>query len=290
MAGFLHELVGSMSQGADGNPTVAMIEAGFAHHGLRWRYVNLEVPPEDLAAAVAGAKAMGWRGFNLSIPHKVSVLAHLDRLGESAAIIGAVNCVVVEGTGPAAELVGENTDGKGFLASLQELVDPAGQHVVLLGAGGAARAVGVELALAGAERVTVVNRDAGRGGELAALLRDRCGIEAEHRPWEDPSAGPGLMVPPDAAILVNGTSIGLYAPDVMPPVDPASLRPGLVVADVVFSPVRTRLLATAEEAGCRTLDGLGMLVNQGAEAFRRWTGVDPDRAVLRAALEAAMAG
>lgn len=284
MAGFLDQLVGSMSQGADGNPTVAMIEAGFAHHGLRWRYVNLEVPPEDLAAAVAGAKAMGWRGFNLSIPHKVSVIAHLDRLGESAGIIGAVNCVVRDGDA----LVGENTDGKGFLASLQEVVDPAGQHVVLLGAGGAARAVAVELALAGAERVTVVNRDAGRGGDLAALLRDRCGVEAEHRPWADPSTG-GLMVPPDAAILVNGTSIGLYQPDVMPPVDPASLRPGLVVADVVFSPVRTKLLATAEAAGCRTLDGLGMLVNQGAEAFRRWTGVDPDRAVLRQALQTAMA-
>lgn len=286
MAGFLHELVGSMSQGADGNPTVAMIEAGFAHHGLRWRYVNLEVPPEHLAAAVAGARAMGWRGFNLSIPHKVSVIRHLDRLGESAEIIGAVNCVVAEDSAEGPVLVGENTDGKGFLASLQEVVDPAGQHLVLLGAGGAARAVGVELALAGAERVTVVNRDAGRGSELAALLRDGCGIEADFRPWEEG----GLMVPPDAAVLVNGTSIGLYQPDAMPPVDPASLRPGLVVADVVFSPVRTKLLATAEAAGCRTLDGLGMLVNQGAEAFRRWTGVDPDRAVLRAALEAVMAG
>lgn len=282
MAGFLHELVGSMSQGADGNPTVAMVEAGFAHHGLRWRYVNLEVPPEHLAAAVAGAKAMGWRGFNLSIPHKVSVIAHLDRLGESAGIVGAVNCVVRDGDA----LVGENTDGKGFLASLQEVVDPAGQYVVLLGAGGAARALAVELALAGAERVTVVNRDAARGGELAALLRDRCGVEADYRPWQEG----GLMVPPDAAVLVNGTSIGLYQPDVMPPVDPASLRPGLVVADVVFSPVRTKLLVTAEAAGCRTLDGLGMLVNQGAEAFRRWTGVDPDRAVLRQALEAALAG
>jgi shikimate dehydrogenase len=282
MGGFLHELVGSMSQGADGNPTVAMIEAGFAHHGLRWRYVNLEVPPQGLAAAVAGARAMGFRGFNLSIPHKVAVIEHLDRLGASAEIIGAVNCVVAQG----AKLVGENTDGKGFLASLQEVVDPAGQRVVLLGAGGAARAVAVELALAGAEHLTVVNRDPGRGGELAALLRDRCGVQAEYRPWQDG----GLLVPPDAAILVNGTSIGLYQPDVMPPVDPASLRPGLVVADVVFSPVRTRLLATAEAAGCRTLDGLGMLVNQGAEAFRRWTGVDPDRAVLRTALEHAMAG
>ncbi|MEI7652597.1 MAG: shikimate dehydrogenase, partial [Verrucomicrobiota bacterium] len=90
---FLHELVGSMSQGAAGNPTVAMVEAAFAHHGLHWRYVNMEVIPDDLGAAVRGAKAMGYRGFNCSLPHKVTVIPHLDGLGESAAVMGAVNCV-----------------------------------------------------------------------------------------------------------------------------------------------------------------------------------------------------
>src|SRR5207244_3148855 len=91
---FLHELAGSMSQGAAGNPTVAVIEAAFAHHGLHWRYVNMEVAPADLGEAVRGAKAMGFRGFNCSMPHKVAVIAHLDGLGESASIMGAVNCVV----------------------------------------------------------------------------------------------------------------------------------------------------------------------------------------------------
>ena len=94
---FLHELVGSMSQGADGNPTVVMIEAAFRHHGLHWRYVNLEVSPEQLGDAVRGAKAMGFRGFNCSLPHKVSVIAHLEGLGESAAVMRAVNCVVRRG-------------------------------------------------------------------------------------------------------------------------------------------------------------------------------------------------
>jgi len=94
---FLHELVGSMSQGAAGNPTVAMIEAAFAHHGLHWRYINMEVTPADLGAAVRGARAMGFRGFNCSLPHKVTVIAHLDGLGESAAVMGAVNCVVRRG-------------------------------------------------------------------------------------------------------------------------------------------------------------------------------------------------
>ena len=139
---FLHSLVGSMSQGAAGNPTVAMIEAAFRHHGLHWRYVNMEVAPADLADAVRGARAMGFRGFNLSMPHKVTVIPHLDGLGESARLIGAVNCVVArEG-----RLVGENTDGRGFLESLRATIDPRGREIVLFGAGGAARAVAVELA------------------------------------------------------------------------------------------------------------------------------------------------
>src|SRR6185436_3537098 len=134
---FLHELVGSMSQGAAGNPTVAMIEAAFAHHGLPWRYINMEVTPDDLGTAVQGARAMGFRGFNCSLPHKVTVIKHLDGLGESAAVMGAVNCVVRHGE----KLIGENTDGKGFLRSLSAVVDPRGKSVVLFGAGGTARAI-----------------------------------------------------------------------------------------------------------------------------------------------------
>src|SRR5579863_8799282 len=151
---FLPELVGSMSQGAAGNPTVAMIEAAFAHHGLHWRYINMEVTPDDLAAAVRGARAMGFRGFNCSLPHKVAVIEHLDGLGESAAVMRAVNCVVRRGE----QLIGENTDGKGFLKSLACVTDPRGKTVVMYGAGGAARAIAVELGLAGVRKITIVNR------------------------------------------------------------------------------------------------------------------------------------
>ncbi len=166
---FLSQLVGSFSQGAAGNPTVAMVEAAFKHHGLDWRYINCEVPPEELANAVKGARAMGWRGFNCSIPHKVTVIPLLDGLGESAAIMGAVNCAVNRD----GKFIGENTDGKGFLKSLTEVVDPKGKTIVLLGAGGAARAIGVELALAGASSITVVNRGKERGQSLADLLSDK---------------------------------------------------------------------------------------------------------------------
>ena len=160
---FLSRLTGSFAMPAAENPTVAMVEAAYRHHRLDIRYINCEVPPEKLADAVKGARAMGWIGFNCSIPHKVDVIGHLDGLGDSAMVIGAVNCAVRRGE----KFIGENTDGKGFLQSLREVVDPKGKHVVMFGAGGAARAIGVELALAGATRIIVVNR---AKAEAARLL------------------------------------------------------------------------------------------------------------------------
>jgi len=276
---FCPSLVGSMSQGAAGNPTVAMVEAAFRHHALPWRYVNMEVAPADLAAAVAGARAMGFRGFNLSMPHKVTVIPHLDGLGESARLIGAVNCVVArEG-----RLVGENTDGRGFLESLRATIDPRGREIVLFGAGGAARAVAVELALAGAGRITVVNRSPARGQELVGVLRGQTSTAADFVEWRGDFA-----LPPSADVVINGTSIGLYDAAARVPVALDSLRPGLIAADVVFSPPDTRFLEEARSRGCTTLDGLGMLVNQGVIGVRHWTGVDPDVPVMRAALAEAL--
>lgn len=276
---FLHELVGSMSQGAAGNPTVAMVEAAFTHHRLHWRYVNMEVTPEDLGTAVRGARAMGFRGFNCSLPHKVTVIPHLDGLGESAAVMGAVNCVVRRGE----KFIGENTDGKGFLKSLETAIDPRGKSVVLFGAGGAARAIAVELGLAGTKKITIVNRSEPRGAELVGLLRDKLKLDADLVVWHGDYA-----VPAGTDIVINGTSIGLYAPEARLALDLASLRPAMVVADVVFSPVRTRFLDDAAARGCRALDGLGMLVNQGIVGVQYWTGITPDAEVMRQALASAM--
>ena len=273
---FLHELVGSMSQGAAGNPTVAMIEAAFAHHRLHWRYVNMEVAPEDLGAAVRGAKAMRFRGFNCSLPHKVVVIPHLDGLGESASVMGAVNCVVRRGD----KFIGENTDGKGFLKSLASVTDPRGKSVVLFGAGGAARAIAVELGLAGVRKITVVNRSPARGDELVELMRGKLKLDAELVVWSGDYA-----VPAGTGVVINGTSIGLYDGDARLAVDVSSLAPGMVVADVIFSPPRTRLLRDAEARGCTVLDGLGMLVNQGVVGVQYWTGIEPDAGVMRRTLE-----
>ncbi len=276
---FCPALVGSMSQGAAGNPTVAMVEAAFRHHGLHWRYVNMEVAPGDLPAAVAGARAMGFQGFNLSMPHKVTVIPLLDRLGDSARVIGAVNCVVRRGD----TLVGENTDGQGFLESLTAVLPPAKREIVLFGAGGAARAVAVELALAGARKITVVNRSRARGEELVSVLREQTSAAAEFVELIG-----DYSVPSSTDVVINGTSIGLYDGTARVPVALDSLRPSMVAADVVFSPPETRFLREAKGCGCTCIDGLGMLVNQGVIGVRHWTGVSPDIPQMRKALAEAL--
>jgi shikimate dehydrogenase len=274
---FLSLLTGSFATPAAENPTVAMIEAAYRHHGVDARYLNCEVAPEALGDAVRGARAMGWAGFNCSIPHKIAVVEHLDRLGASAAVIGAVNCVVRRD----GAFVGENTDGQGFLASLRTIVDPAGRSVVIFGAGGAARAIAVETALAGAARITVVNRDRRRGAELAALLRDRTPADAQQVVWDG-----GYGVPEATDIVVNATSVGLF-PDVDArlDIDADSLRPHMTVADVIPNPPSTPFLRDAALRGCTVLDGMGMLINQGVISVRHWTGINADPAVMRRALE-----
>jgi len=258
------------------NPTQPMIEAAFRHHGLDWRYVQFEIEPDQLADAVRGMRAMGFRGGNVTTPHKVAIVKHLDRVAESASMMGAVNCLVRRGR----ELVGENTDGKGFVQSLRAAADPAGKRVVLLGAGGAARAIGVELALAGARSITIVNRGRDRGRELAELLKTNAKAAAESVAWEG-----DYRVPAETDVVVNATSIGLF-PDVQArvPLDLSTLAPRMVVADVIPNPPETRLVRDARSRGCAVLDGLGMLVNQGVTGFKYWTGVDAEPSVMRRAL------
>lgn len=274
---FLSELTGSFAQPAAENPTVAMIEAAYRHHDLPWRYINCEVAPADLADAVRGARAMRWAGFNCSLPHKVAVIQHLDGLGQSAEIMQAVNCVVRrEG-----RYIGENTDGKGFFKSLCEVVDPRDKRIVMFGAGGAARAIGVETALAGAAKITVVNRGEARGRELADLLADKTPADVEFIKWQG-----GYAVPAGTDVIVNATSIGLFPDiDARLDLDLDSLRPEMVVADVIPNPPRTRLIRDAAERGCRVIDGIGMLVNQGVISIKYWTGVDADPQVMREEIE-----
>jgi shikimate dehydrogenase len=278
---FLSELTGSFARPAAENPTVAMIEAAYRHHHLDWRYINCEVTPENLGRAVAGARAMNWAGFNCSLPHKVAVVQYLDGVGTSAQIMGAVNCVVRRGH----SYIGENTDGQGFLLALRDKVDPAGASAVMFGAGGAARAVGVELALAGVKRLQVVNRDPARGQTLVSLLNEKTPTRAEFIPWTEP-----YVISADVDIIVNATSIGLYPSlDARLNLDFDTIRPTMIVADIIPNPPRTQLIVEAERRGCAVLDGLGMLVNQGVIGIKYWTGIDVDARVMRNTIQAIFA-
>ena len=273
------ELVGVFGSPVAENPTGAMLEAGFASLGLDWRYLTIEVKPEDLAVAVGGAKAMGFRGFNLTIPHKVSVIPLLDQLSPQAELIGAVNTVRRQD----GKWIGENTDGRGFLRGLKEdaKVDPKGRIAVLMGAGGAARAIAVELILAGLAHLIVVNRSESRGKALVADLTAKTGASVQFQLWPDPC----FVLNHNIDLLINATSVGLF-PNVkaMPAIDLTGASKAMVVCDAVFNPAETMLLRHARAHGLRTLDGLSMLVYQGVIGFELWTGQSAPEEVMKAQL------
>ena len=278
---YMADLIGVFGHPVSENPTGVMFEAAFAAMNLNWRYLTIEVLPADLEAAMSGLRAFNMRGIHLTIPHKVAVLQYLDEVKPDAALMGAVNTVVRVGD----RLVGENTDGKGFMTALtgDAGFDPEGKRVVVLGAGGAARAITVELSLAGVERLTVVNRSPERGRELVALLNGRTPVKADFVPWTGAYAAPA-----GTDLLVNATSIGLY-PNVgdRPEISYESITPGMVVCDVIIAP-STPFLEEARRHGAGTLDGLGMLVYQGAIGFRLWTGLDAPVKVMHDALARAL--
>jgi len=256
-----------------------MHNRAFAHLGMNWVYVPLPVRPDAVEAAVAGLRALGVRGVNVTIPHKTAVISFLDRLTPAAAAIGAVNTIINED----GWLVGDNTDGFGFLQSLREEAefDPAGSRVVILGAGGAARAVAVSLAQAGAARLVIANRTVARAEELAAAVRAVGGIAAaiglEGPELPEELAGADLLVQTTPAGMHGGAAGEL-------PVQEDWLRPPLIVCDIVYTPPETPLLAAARRRGLRVVPGWGMLLYQGTAAFERWTGRPPPVAVMRAAL------
>ena len=281
-ANFKAELVACFGQPVAENPTGVMQEAAFRALGLNWRYLTVEVAPENLADAIRGVRAFGMRGINLTIPHKVAVMQYLDEIAPDAAVIGAVNTVRREGD----RLTGENTDGKGFLQGVRQDagVDPSGKRAVVLGAGGAARAIVTELALAGVAELLVVNRSVERGQKMAQELALKTRTPIRFESWKGT-----CRVPANADLLVNATSIGLYpASDAMPPVDLSEAGPQMLVCDAVFNPPETRLLAAARQRGLPTLDGLSMLVYQGVIGFQYWTGLDAPEAVMKSALRAAL--
>jgi len=272
----LQEICCCMGQPVAGNPHQYMMEKAIEAAGLDWRYLTLEVAPENLADAVRGVRAMGFRGAHVSVPHKSAVIAHLDDVSRAARLIGEANCVTRQDD----RLIGENTVGKGLLHCLRTLCEPAKKRVLMVGAGGAARAVAVELALAGAGPFDVLNRSQQRGNALVELLERELHVSARLVSWDSP---PATEAPPD--LIVNATSIGAGDADARGPIDASWLRSDQTVADVTYNPPKTRLLRDAAARGSTTLDGLGILVRHAAMAFQMWTHVEADMAAMRDALE-----
>jgi len=269
-------IVALLSHPVGGNPAQYMIEKAFLHHDLDWRYLTFEVTPEDLEDAIRGIRAMGFRGAHCGNPHKQAVIPLLDRIGETAAMVGAVNLIFRDD----GQLVGENTEGKGLLAALERLGEVAEKRIVLLGAGRAARAAGVELAAAGVGQITVVDRNEQNARELVDLLAEKFQLDAAAVAWED-----RYRVPEDADALINATSIAEEDPLTEVPVELDSLRPELVVAGLAAYSPETWLIRQAAERGCTTLDGLRMYIDQVAFCLKLWTGVEPDCGVMREAIE-----
>jgi shikimate dehydrogenase len=276
---YLDNLTGVFGHPVAENPTVVMIEAGFKAMGLaNWRYLTLDVGPESLKKAMESLKFLGFRGINLTIPHKVEVIQYLDEISEAAEKIGAVNTVVNRN----GKLYGENTDGKGFLTGLRKDmgIDPKGKRVTVIGAGGAARAICVELGLAGAETIMIVNRTEKKAADLAERVGRQTSAAAEAR-----ELTAGFSIPADTDILVQATSIGLY-PDTAgkPDIDYSSVSSNMTVCDVIPNPPNTPFLVEAKQRAAAVIDGLSMLVYQGVIGFKLWTGMEPSVDVMKQAL------
>ena len=271
------ELVGLFGYPVDENPTVITMEAGFRALNLNYRYCTMEVTPENLKIAINALKALGFKGTHLTIPHKVNVIPFLDHLSDEARLIGAVNTVYLKN----GETYGENTDGKGFILSLRENNIPIeGQRITILGAGGAARAVAVELALEKAAHITIVNRGKERGQALSDLIRSKTKTTSDFVHWDH-----SYPIPPKTGILVQATSVGLYPDPACPNIDYSTVNPPMVVCDIVPNPPETLFIRKTRANGCQTLTGLPMLVNQAGISFHIWTGQDaPIEAMKEATL------
>jgi shikimate dehydrogenase len=265
-----------------GNPMQYVVEKAFAHLNLDWRFLSLEVTPEGLADALRGMRAMGFRGGTIADPHRRTILPLLDIASNTAALLGSVNFVVGEEN----RLWGDNTEGRGLVEALRRATAPAGKRCLLLDAGELAQAVAVELAAAGAAEIRIADPSLERAAAAAGSLAGKFPAAVSPLAWEGT-----FLVPEDIDVVIRADRE--YAvPAIQPhdakthlPVDAASLRPELIVADLTVNTDEAWLLREAAARGCKTIDGLGVLVEQMAVDFRLWTLHDPDRTLMREAVE-----
>lgn len=274
------QLVGLIGWPVEHSLSPAMHNAAFETLGLDWHYGLLPTPPGAVRATLTRLKKRGYRGVNVTVPHKQAVMSYLDEIADSARAIGAVNTIVIQ----EGRLIGYNTDADGFLAALREAgFEPAGQHALVLGAGGAARAVVYALARAGCS-VVIYNRTVRRAAQLAHHMQNQ-NLRSPVT-WVPITATLADLKLSGFDLLVNATSVGMWPQsDASPWPDWLPMPSHWTVYDLVYNPLETRLLAQARAAGVRAVGGLGMLIHQGALAFKLWTGVTAPIEVMRAAGE-----
>lgn len=281
------QLVGLIGWPVEHSVSPAMHNAAFDALGLNWRYVPLPVAPGQVEAAVRGVRALGFRGVNVTVPHKQAVMPALDEIGPAAGALGAVNTVVAgrDSTGRTT-LRGDNTDAPGFLKALRRGgFEPRGKRAVLVGAGGAGRAVAYGLLEAGADEVLVLDVAA---QQAQRLVSDLDGVSSRLRSVAHSTEA--LVEAARAAhLLVNATPLGMW-PRVGPTIWPEGIPvpPHLTVFDLVYNPTETQLLRQTRAAGAQPISGLGMLVEQGALAFEMWTGQPAPVEVMQAACTQAL--
>ncbi len=275
------QLIGLIGWPVSHSFSPAMHNAAAQTLRLNWVYVPLPVAPDNVATAVSGLAALGFRGVNVTVPHKQAVIPLLDELEPGAQAIGAVNTIVVSENG---RLTGHNTDWSGFLADLQAHdVSVAGRDCLLLGAGGSARAVAYGLAKSGA-RVYILARRVAQAEQLIGDLRPYLPpTQLTRQPLTElANVAPTLTAP----LIINSTPLGMTPNQTTTPWRSDLPFPTeAIVYDLVYNPRQTRFMQQAEAAGCRAINGLGMLVQQGAKAFALWTGIEPDTAAMAAAID-----
>lgn len=266
------QLVGLFGHPVGHSQSPLMHNTAFQHLQLPYVYVAFDVVPDRLKEAVTGIRGLGIKGVNVTIPHKVAILPFLDEIDPLAQRIGAVN-TVVNANG---RLIGYNTDGTGYVRSLVEETGLllANQVVTLLGAGGAARAVACTLADKGVQEIRIVNRSREKAQKLADHLRPLVNVTA----LEPNEAEEAVKT---ATLIINTTSIGMYPNVEEMPIPAEWLHDGLIVSDLIYNPLETKLLTSAKQVNAVTHSGIGMFVNQGALAFERWTGVEAPVELMR---------
>jgi shikimate dehydrogenase len=274
------EMTGMLGHPVAENPIDRMFDAVYAHYGLPWQFWKSDIAtPADLALAVAALGPLGYRGIGITVPWKVEVIPLLDAVDDDVRAIGAANYLTIED----GRLIGHNNDGKGVVRAIQKQVPLAGQRVVMLGAGGAGRAMAVELAWAGAAHLTLVTRREEQGREVAATVTRAAGVPAVWQPWDGPVA-----VPAGTTLVMNATHLGC-APELEPvPLRWETVPAGCTAVDVITNPRITPFLASARAHGCPIVDGVEMLVQLAMQIFERWTGVTPEEAVFQRAVAEAL--